>query len=442
MSLHDLSAPPAYFEALHARLHDLYACHCDECQSIAQLSAHTLNLSLEKRFKSHLNKGKTALKTLFDNQGYQPKDLQTEKAYQDLVQSTSDIFELAIQDNDMPNDMRRALASDAFLFGSLKANAQLFEGSKLLTKEDGTLKSFQELTQDFDKLNIRYNQTYLESEYEFAVGSAQMASKWSEFGSSERYYLQYRTAKDERVRASHAVLADITLPKEDPFWDRFLPPNGWRCRCQTVEVLKSNYEPSNAEDAIKKGETATTEIGKNGKNRLEMFRFNPGKNKVLFPPKHPYNKVVGAKEVKTTVLTIINNNSEQLKALRKEKDAEIKEWAKANIPEKGLFTKSKNFVTGEVHITRSAIKSIGDHLTSPELKEVAKHIVSNIKNFKHIASAPLDQNAHNYSKKLAAGVTQFHYYEFEWNKQKFRLNTEEIYGKVDKPYSVNLIIKE
>lgn len=301
LSLHDLSAPPAYFEALHARLQDLYACQCEHCQSSAQLSAHTLHLSLEKSFKNHLNKGKTALKTLFDNQGYQPKDLQTEKAYQDLVQSTTDIFELAIQDNDLPDDMRRALASDAFLFGSLKTNAQLFEGSKLLTKQDGTLKSFQELTQDFDKLNKRYNENYLESEYEFAVGSAQMASKWSEFGSSERYYLQYRTAKDERVRASHAALADITLPKEDPFWDSFLPPNGWMCRCQTVEVLKSNYEPSNSEDALKKGETATTEIGKSGKNRLEIFRFNPGKNEVLFPPKHPYNKVAGAKEVKERV---------------------------------------------------------------------------------------------------------------------------------------------
>lgn len=194
-------------------------------------------MSLETSFKKHLNKGKKALKTLFDNQGYTPKDLQTEKAYQDLVQSTTDIFEMAIQDNDLSDEMQIALSSDAFLFGSLKANAQLFEASKLLKKEDGTLKSFQELTQDFDKLNLRYNKTYLESEYEFAVGSAEMAAKWSELGSSERYYLQYRTAKDERVRKTHKELADITLPKEDPFWDAFYPPNGWRCFLPETLVL-------------------------------------------------------------------------------------------------------------------------------------------------------------------------------------------------------------
>ncbi len=262
---------------------------------------HALHLSLQTSFKELLNKGKKALKTLFDNQGYTPKDLQTQKAYQDLIESTTNIFKFAIADNDVSETMQRALEQDAFLFGSLKANAQLFEASKLLKNPDGTLKSFQQLTQDFDKLNTKYNRDYLEAEYEFAVGSAEMAGKWESFEDSDRYFLQYRTAKDERVRASHAALADITLPKQDPFWDSYLAPNGWRCRCQTVQVLASDYNPSNAADALKKGETATTEIGKNGKNRLEIFRFNPGKNQVLFPPKHPYNKVAGAKEVKEKV---------------------------------------------------------------------------------------------------------------------------------------------
>jgi len=105
-----------------------------------------------------------------------------------------------------------------------------------------------------------YNKTYLESEYQFAVSSSQMASKWSELGSSQRYNLQYRTAGDDRVRDSHKVLHDITLPKEDVFWNSFYPPNGWKCRCTVVEVLKDKYEISNSETATKAGEKATTEI--------------------------------------------------------------------------------------------------------------------------------------------------------------------------------------
>ena len=184
------------------------------------------------------------------------------------------------------------------MFVFLKANAQLFEASQLLLNEDGTVKPYKELASEFDRLNVLYNQTYLEAEYQFAINSSEMAAKWYELGTSERYNLQYRTASDDRVRDSHKALHDITLPKEDAFWNSFYPPNGWRCRCTVVEVLKDKYEASESDKSIKAGEKATIEIGKDGKNRLEIFRFNPGKEEKLMPPKHPYNKVAGAKEVK------------------------------------------------------------------------------------------------------------------------------------------------
>lgn len=195
----------------------------------------------------------------------------------------------------MPDVMKNALQDNARLFGSLKANAQLFEASKLLLNSEGRLKPFSEVSKDFDKLNVNYNQSYLEAEYEFAVASSQSAAQWSTL--NDRYDLQYRTAGDNKVRDSHQALADITLPKEDPFWSSFFPPNGWRCRCRAIEVLKGKYAQSESDTAITAGEKATTEIGKDGKNRLEIFRFNPGALKVVFPPAHPYGKVKGAKEV-------------------------------------------------------------------------------------------------------------------------------------------------
>lgn len=275
----------------------MYNCTCDDCKA----EKVTIELSLKGKFKQLLNAGEKAFKQLHKNQGYKPEDLKTENAYQDLIKKTYDIFNTAIIDNDMPEDMQRSLQSDAFLFGSLKTNAQLFEASQLLLDDNGNLKPFNQLSKEFELLNVNYNQNYLEAEYEFAVASSQMGSKWSELGSSDRYNLQYRTAKDERVRASHRALADTTLPKEDAFWASFYPPNGWRCRCTAVEVLKGKYDESDSAVAIKAGEKATTEIGKDGKNRLEIFRFNPGQKKVVFPPTHPYNKVKGAKEVKEVV---------------------------------------------------------------------------------------------------------------------------------------------
>ena len=69
------------------------------------------------------------------------------------------------------------------------------------------------------------------------------------------------------------------------------------CRCNAVQVRKSKFETSDAVDAITKAEKATTQIGKDGKNRLEIFRFNPGKDKVIFPAHHPYRKVQDADKV-------------------------------------------------------------------------------------------------------------------------------------------------
>lgn len=282
---------------MHGRISYLYQCDCEDCKE----SPERFNLAVGTKIKGVLNAGEMAFKKLHEKGSYKPEDLKNEKEYQDLIKKTFDVFNFAITDNDMPEAMTRALQSDAYLLSSLKANAQLFEASKLLLKDDGSLKSFSELSNDFDKLNIQYNQNYLDSEYQFAVSSSQSAAKWLDYGSSDRYNLQYRTAQDDRVRAAHRALAEITLPKEDAFWASYMPPNGFKCRCTTVEVLKDKYDVSDSEKAIAAGEKATTEIGKDGKNRLEIFRFNPGAEKVVFPPKHPYNKVVGAKEVKAAV---------------------------------------------------------------------------------------------------------------------------------------------
>lgn len=279
------------------RIGNLYNCGCENCNA----KSGQLNLAIGDQFKQLLNTGKKALKHLHEKGTYNPKDLKTEQVYKDLISETFDAFNFAITDNDMPEAMRTALQDDARLFGGLKTHAQLFEASKLLLDDNGNLKPFSQLSNEYNKLNIAYNKNYLEAEYEFAVGSSQMAAKWSEFADNDRYELQYRTAGDNHVREEHAALNTITLPKSDPFWNSYTPPNGWNCRCTVVEVLKDKYPSSDSDKSIKAGETATTQIGKDGKNRLEIFRFNPGAQKVVFPPAHPYAKVAGANVVKKQI---------------------------------------------------------------------------------------------------------------------------------------------
>lgn len=191
----------------------------------------------------------------------------------------------------VPYAMRRALTEDVHVFSGAKTYAELKELGELLMDGD-KVKPFNQFWQDTRKIHSTYNKSYLSAEYNFATQSARMASKWSEVeGDGDRYDLQYRTANDDRVRDEHQTLNGTTLPPSDPFWDEYYPPNGWNCRCTTVQVRKGKYQSSNSGEAIKAGADATS-----GKN--VMFRFNPGKRKVIFPSGHPYVKRLSKEELK------------------------------------------------------------------------------------------------------------------------------------------------
>lgn len=53
-----------------------------------------------------------------------------------------------------------------------------------------------------------------------------------------RYHRVFETYLRYRVREGHRVLEGVRLPKEDPFWKKYFPPNGWNCRCTTLEIWK------------------------------------------------------------------------------------------------------------------------------------------------------------------------------------------------------------
>lgn len=196
-------------------------------------------------------------------------------------------------DKIVPISMQKKLTENIYYFSGAKTLAQMKEISQLLTDENKEMRPFSQFWKDVQSMNKEYNQNYLEAEYLFAQQSAQMTSKWLEFEEyGDRYLLQYRTAGDERVRASHALLNRITLPPTDEFWKKYFPPNGWRCRCTTVQVRKGKYEESDSKWAQEMGGEATA-----GKNNL--FRFNPGIEKSVFPSKHPYFSNLSAAEKET-----------------------------------------------------------------------------------------------------------------------------------------------
>lgn len=143
-----------------------------------------------------------------------------------------------------------------------------------MVDENGKERSFN----DFKKLVLdkhpKYNQNYLQAEYQTAKASGQMAAKWEGFQrNKERYpYLKYMTVGDDHVRDEHKTLHGFIAHIDDPVWDSIYPPNDWRCRCY---VVQTNQDPSK--------ETPDLSFMK------PEFSVNVGKTGKVFNDKaHPY----------------------------------------------------------------------------------------------------------------------------------------------------------
>ena len=202
---------------------------------------------------------------------------------QGFIQEHASLLDSAFQRVEMSDAMRSRLTRSDYIFSGLKAFHELNEAFPSLLDENGERKSFERFLNDVQTIDETYNRHYLRAEYNFIHASAEMAAKWEGFmEDGDRYNLQYRTQRDDRVRPEHAALDGITLPPSDPFWESYYPPNGWNCRCTVVQVRRSKYPATPHDEAMARGEEALQRDTKG------IFRFNPGKEQKTMPDYNPY----------------------------------------------------------------------------------------------------------------------------------------------------------
>jgi SPP1 gp7 family putative phage head morphogenesis protein len=183
----------------------------------------------------------------------------------------------------MSDAMRARLQRSNFIFSGMKTFHELNEAFPSLLDENGERKTFEHFLNDVQSIDKTYNKNYLRAEYNFVHSSAQMAAKWDEFSQDgDRYYLQYRTAGDGKVRPEHAALNGVTLPASDSFWSEFYPPNGWNCRCTVVQVRKNKFPVTDHDEAVARGNDALQ------RDTRGIFRFNPGIEGKSVPDYNPY----------------------------------------------------------------------------------------------------------------------------------------------------------
>jgi len=53
-------------------------------------------------------------------------------------------------------------------------------------------------------------------------------------------YLMYDAVEDKRTRPAHREWDGTVLRWDDPWWQTHRPPNGWNCRCSTIQLSGSD----------------------------------------------------------------------------------------------------------------------------------------------------------------------------------------------------------
>lgn len=133
------------------------------------------------------------------------------------------------------------LLEATYSFSGFKTYHQMNEVGLILESKESYILTFDQFKEQTAKIDSKYNETYLQTEYQFFSESARMANKWADIeADGDRYDLQYRTAGDDKVREEHRALEGTTLPPSDPFWDRYFPPNGYNCFVAGTKVRTVN----------------------------------------------------------------------------------------------------------------------------------------------------------------------------------------------------------
>lgn len=113
--------------------------------------------------------------------------------------------------------------------------------------------------------------------YNANLRSARAAGQWERIERTKGAFpfLEYRTGPSEQHRPHHLDKAGMILPVDSPFWDEWMPPNGWGCKCWVRQVTKA--------EATRRGVSATPDVpdrvwenDRTGDRRIVPQGIDPG----------------------------------------------------------------------------------------------------------------------------------------------------------------------
>lgn len=172
------------------------------------------------------------------------------------------------------------LAQSGLWFAARKSYQEADDLAQSLNN-NGTKISWNEFKKRAAPIVGKYNQQWLQTEYNTAVRSARIASVWKDIERTADLYpnIEYIRTRSAEPRETHLRYVGIIRPINDPFWRTHTPPLAWLCKC-SIRPSKDKVTP--IPDGLPEPDPGLAN--------------NPGLSETLFSEDHPYAKNAKAVE--------------------------------------------------------------------------------------------------------------------------------------------------
>lgn len=152
----------------------------------------------------------------------------------------------------------------AFSATQLASQQVIRRAQELVTKhlaDGGTIRGFirqlrdEELSLGIEPSAPHYVENVARTNIQMAYGQGRLQQLEADAVVRARPFVQYRTARDTRVRPKHAALDGVVFDRsQDPGWRRFAPPLGYQCRCALVTLRPRRVDRSQIRPSTELGE--------------------------------------------------------------------------------------------------------------------------------------------------------------------------------------------
>jgi len=335
------------------------------------------------------------IKRIFDKQ-LKAGDISEElfrKTYSELSNAVKDGFG-EVRFGEQNYEFSRQLIHNAAVFSAFKNHQQTAELVAELTDENGGLRSYNDFKKEALNISKKYNELWLETEYNTAVRASRSAEQWLDVLETADLYpnLEYRPSGAADRRPEHEKLYGIIRPIQDSFWDTHLPPNGHGCKCS---FRRTDKEPTEVYSTLEP---------------VKGVPGNSGKSAQLFSPEHPF--------IKNASKTAKKNIEDKLQRLEMRASRKpIEKDARKKYGNKSFRNRNSG---ADIYVSNKAVvKAISqnhDNLLEKNFLMLDLDIL--LKEAKLVKSVP-------YSKDRRVKAVNVHYYLIENGNNKYYLNVIE-----------------